>query len=47
MAGIDIVRTAYGKLVLLEVNRSPGFAKFYDLTGINLADRLYEELSFE
>lgn len=47
IAGIDIARTIDGDLFLLEVNRSPGFAKFYDLTGINLADKLYEKLSFE
>jgi hypothetical protein len=41
MVGIDIVRTLDGSLKLLEVNRSPGFAKFYELTGINLADVLY------
>ncbi|RYF29208.1 MAG: hypothetical protein EOO17_02330 [Chloroflexi bacterium] len=42
IAGIDIARTINGKLILLEVNRSPGFAKFYEITGVNLADRLYE-----
>jgi len=41
-AGIDIARSTDGKLYLMEVNRSPGFAKFYELTGINLANKLYE-----
>jgi len=40
--GIDIARSTDGKLYLLEVNRSPGFAKFYELTDINLANKLYE-----
>lgn len=39
--GIDIARTADGKLYLMEVNRSPGFGKFNELTGINLASSLY------
>lgn len=43
IAGIDAARTRDGKLALIEVNRSPGFARFYELTGINLADKLYEE----
>ena len=42
MVGIDIARTSDGKLSLMEVNRSPGFAKFYELTGTNLADKIYE-----
>jgi len=41
-AGIDIARSTDGKLYLMEVNRSPGFAKFHELTGINLASKLYE-----
>ncbi len=41
IVGIDIARTDSGELKLMEVNRSPGFAKFYDLTGFNLADKLY------
>lgn len=44
MVGIDIARTTSGKLYLMEVNRSPGFAKFYELTGTNLADELYSRL---
>lgn len=40
--GIDIVRSSDEELSLLEVNRSPGFAKFHELTGTNLADKLYE-----
>ena len=42
--GIDIARTTDGALMLMEVNRSPGFAKFYELTGTNLAANLYETL---
>ena len=41
MVGIDVARTSDGKLGLMEVNRSPGFAKFYELTGTNLADKIY------
>lgn len=40
-AGLDVARSTDGSLWLMEVNRSPGFAKFYDQTGINLADSLY------
>lgn len=43
--GLDIVCNEAGDLFLLEVNRSPGFGKFYELTGVNLADHLYEVLS--
>ena len=39
--GIDIARADDGMLYLMEVNRSPGFAKFEELTGVNLADKLY------
>lgn len=41
MVGIDMARTIDGKLSLMEVNRSPGFAKFCELTGVNLANKLY------
>jgi len=41
--GIDIARTSNGELYLMEVNRSPGFGKFAELTGVNLASLLYEE----
>lgn len=41
IVGIDVARTNEGKLKLLEANRSPGFAKFYELTSINLASILY------
>ncbi len=44
MIGLDIVHAADGKLYLLEVNRSPGFAKFAELTGVNLASTLYHEI---
>lgn len=44
IAGIDIARTSAGDLYLVEVNRSPGFAKFYDLTGVNLAEKLYANI---
>jgi len=43
IVGIDIARTSAGKLYLLEVNRSPGFGKFAELTGVNLARFLYDE----
>lgn len=42
--GLDLARTDKGTLRLMEVNRSPGFAKFEDLAGINLASILYEKL---
>ena len=42
--GLDIARVASGELMLIEVNRSPGFAKFYELTGTNLASRIYEKI---
>ena len=44
IVGLDIARTTSGELRLIEVNRSPGFAKFYELTGVNLAKNLYEIL---
>lgn len=44
MAGLDVARTSDNKLYLMEVNRSPGFAKFYELTNINLASKLYKDL---
>ncbi len=43
--GLDVARTADGTLYLLEANRSPGFSKFFQLTGINLADTLYTKVS--
>lgn len=45
--GIDVARTLGGTLNLMEVNRSPGFAKFEELTGVNLASILYEKLASE
>lgn len=45
MVGIDMARTANGELKVLEVNRSPGFAKFHELTGFNLAQELYEPVN--
>ena len=44
-AGLDIAYDSDGQLRLMEVNRSPGFAKFYELTNINLADILYKSLN--
>ncbi|MGV9001821.1 MAG: ATP-grasp domain-containing protein [Candidatus Saccharimonadaceae bacterium] len=44
IVGIDIARTIDGKLKLMEVNRSPGFAKFKELTNVNLADLLYGKI---
>ena len=41
--GIDIARTSDENLYLMEVNRSPGFGLFAQLTGINLASNLYGE----
>ena len=41
--GLDIARNSDGRLYLIEVNRSPGFGKFAELTGINLASFLYGE----
>lgn len=43
--GLDIARTSDGKLRLMEVNRSPGFAAFAKLTGVNLASLLYSEIT--
>lgn len=43
--GIDVARTSDGALNLMEVNRSPGFAKFEQLTGVNLANILYDKLN--
>jgi len=39
--GLDIARNYDSKLYLMEVNRSPGFGKFANLTGVNLASFLY------
>jgi len=47
IVGIDVARTVDGELRLIEVNRSPGFAKFEELTGVNLASLLYEKLDAE
>lgn len=47
VVGIDAARTLDGELSLIEVNRSPGFAKFEKLTGVNLASVLYEKLDLE
>jgi hypothetical protein len=41
--GLDIARTSDEKLYLMEVNRSPGFGKFAELTGVNLAKLLYDK----
>ena len=43
MIGLDIARTADGELLLLEVNRSPGFGAFANITDVNLADALYKD----
>ena len=45
IAGIDIARTKDGSYWVMEVNRSPGFAKFFQSTGSNLAEKLYTSLS--
>lgn len=42
IVGIDTARSLDGKLSLMEVNRSPGFAKFFKHTGVNLADIHYK-----
>ncbi|MES2630814.1 MAG: hypothetical protein V4611_02565 [Patescibacteria group bacterium] len=39
--GLDIARAKDGQLHLMEVNRSPGFAAFEKLSGVNLASILY------
>lgn len=41
--GLDIARTSDGRLYLMEVNRSPGFGVFAELTGVNLANLLYDK----
>jgi glutathione synthase/RimK-type ligase-like ATP-grasp enzyme len=43
--GLDLARTLEDELMLMEVNRSPGFAKFEELSGVNLAAILYEKLA--
>lgn len=43
--GLDVARTKEGRLGLMEVNRSPGFAAFARYTGVNLASILYTEIS--
>ena len=43
IVGLDVARTIDGQLKIMEVNRSPGFAKFYALTSINLANELYAD----
>lgn len=45
IAGIDMARTKDGSYWVMEVNRSPGFAKFFQSTGSNLAEKLYTSLS--
>lgn len=44
LIGLDIARTSDGRLGLMEVNRSPGFAKFGQLTGVDLASMLYRKV---
>ena len=44
IVGLDMARTSDGSLCLMEVNRSPGFAKFKHLTGADLASVLYEKM---
>lgn len=44
MIGLDVARTSDGTLQLMEANRSPGFGAFAELTGVNLADVLYDDL---
>lgn len=39
--GLDIVRSVDGAYYLLEVNRSPGFAAYAELSGVNVAALLY------
>jgi hypothetical protein len=41
--GLDIARTSEGALKLIEVNRSPDFLIFSELSGVNLASLLYSE----
>jgi len=44
LVGLDVARTLDEKLSLIEVNRSPGFAKFDQLTGVDIAEIVYEKL---
>jgi len=44
--GIDVAKTQSG-LFLIEANRSPSFASFYKLSGINLAENLYKGVAKE
>lgn len=43
--GIDIARDRSDNLYLIEVNRSPGFSAFFDMTHVNLAQLLYRTLN--
>ena len=43
MIGLDVARTNDGTLQLMEVNRSPGFGAFAELTQVNLSDVLYAD----
>lgn len=45
MIGLDVARAHNGSLYLMEVNRSPGFSAFEQLTRVNLATILYKELN--
>ncbi len=39
-AGLDIALTQSGEYKLIEVNRSPQFKAFFEITGVNLASKL-------
>lgn len=44
LIGLDIAKTNDGQLILIEVNRSPQFTRYNEMTGSNLADKLLRGL---
>lgn len=44
LVGFDIAKTATGDIVLIEINRSPQFCRYNQLTGTNIADELMKGL---
>lgn len=41
--GIDLAVQENGELMIIEVNRSPQFAGYYKVTGINLAEKVFRK----
>ena len=42
-AGVDLAVQENGELMIIEVNRSPQFAGYYRVTGINLAEKVFRQ----